>query len=266
MQAQYVPALRGSAWVIEGFRLMRRSPLQLTMLGLFYLLSLLMAAALPVVGQFLPWLLTPILSVGLMASARLIDQGRPMPAGGLLPVLGQGFRERQGAAWRPLLVLGLVNIATVVVAFLVASLADGGVLFEFITGRRDSRDPELNSSSAQVSSLLFLLIYVPTQMALWYAPALTAWEGISPGKSLFFSFVSVLRNKWAFVVYFLSWMLVLMVLALLLRVLTAGLGGTAIVATLALASPLLYTALYCSFWPTYRDVFAARPAEPVTRV
>lgn len=262
MQAQSVPAMRGSSWVIEGFRLMRRAPLQLTMLGLFYLLSLLVATALPIVGQYLPWLLTPVLSVGLMASARHVDQGRPIPPGGLLPALFSGFRERQGKAWRPLLVLGLINIVSVVLAFLLASLADGGVLFEFVSGRRDAQDPALNSPAAQISSLLFLVIYVPTQMALWYAPALTAWEGLSPSKSMFFSLVSVLRNKWTFAVYFMGWLLVLMVLALGLRVLTAGLGGSTIVAALALASPLLYTALYCSFWPTYRDVFNTQPAAP----
>ena len=31
---------------------------------------------------------------------------------------------------------------------------------------------------------MFGLLYMPSQMALWYAPALTAWEGIAPLKSL----------------------------------------------------------------------------------
>jgi hypothetical protein len=254
MRASSVPFLRGASWVLEGFRLLKRSPLQLTMLGLFYLLALLLSATIPVAGMFLPWLLTPVLSIGLMSSARMVDQGIALPLGGLLPILAQGFRDRQGRAWRPLLLLGLVNILSVVLAMAIASLVDGGVLFEFITGQRSSKDPDLASSSAQYSSLVFLAVYVPTQMALWYAPALTSWEGIAPSKSLFFSFVSVARNKWAFAAYFLTWLILLMVMALALRVLTAALGGSAVM-VLALVSPLLYTGLYCSFWPSYRDVF-----------
>ena len=263
MRASHVPVLRGASWVLEGFRLLKRSPMQLTMLGLFYLLALLLSATVPVAGMFLPWLLTPVLSIGLMSSARMVDQGIPLPLGGLLPILAQGFRDRQGSAWKPLLVLGLVNIISVVAAMAIASLFDGGVLFEFITGQRNSKDPDIASSSAQISSLVFLAFYVPTQMALWYAPALTSWEGIAPTKSLFFSFVSVARNKWAFAVYFLTWLALLMVMALVLRILSAALGGSAVL-VLALVSPLLYTGLYCSFWPSYRDVFS-NSSEPVAQ-
>ncbi len=263
MRVSSVPVLRGASWVLEGFQLLKRSPLQLTMLGLFYLLALLLSATIPVAGMFLPWLLTPVLSIGLMSSARMVDQGRDLPMGGLLAILAQGFRDRQGRAWKPLLLLGLVNILSVVTALAVASLVDGGVLFEFITGQRSSKDPDIASSSAQISSLVFLAFYIPTQMALWYAPALTSWEGITPSKSLFFSFISVARNKWAFVVYFLTWMILLMAMALLLRILSAAFGGSAVM-VLALVSPLLYTGLYCSFWPSYRDVFVNQP-EPLAQ-
>lgn len=256
MRAGSVSALRGAQWVLDGFRLLIRSPLQLTMLGLFYLLALLLSAALPVVGTFLPWLLTPILSVGLMSSARSVDQGQTLPMGGLIGLLVQGFRDRQGSVWKPLLILGLVNIMAVVLALAVASLADGGVLFEFVTGQRNSKDADLASATAQFSSMVFLAIYVPAQMALWYAPALTAWEGIGPAKSLFFSLISVARNKAAFLMYFMTWLIILIVMALLLRVLSAVFGASATL-ILTLVSPLLYTALYCSFWPSYRDVFSA---------
>lgn len=239
--------------------------MQLTMLGLFYLLALLLSAVLPVVGQFLPWLLTPVLSVGLIGAARMVDQGRELPMGGLLAVLTHGFRERQGTAWKPLLILGMVNICSVVFALLIASLADGGVLFDFISGRIDAKDPALAGSKAQISSMLFLAVYVPCQMALWYAPALTAWEGLAPAKSLFFSFVSVIRNKWAFLIYFSGWLVVLLIVAVLLRILGATMGGSSML-LLVMASPLLYTALYVSFWPSYRDVFGADPqALPAAR-
>jgi hypothetical protein len=38
----------------------------------------------------------------------------------------------------------------------------------------------------------------PLLMAFWFAPLLTAWDGVSAGKSLFFSFVASWRNWRAF--------------------------------------------------------------------
>ena len=44
----------------------------------------------------------------------------------------------------------------------------------------------------------------------WHAPALVHWHGVPPVKSLFFSLVACLRNFWAFTVFGLAWVGVLL--------------------------------------------------------
>jgi hypothetical protein len=45
---------------------------------------------------------------------------------------------------------------------------------------------------------IILVMASPLLMAFWFAPLLTAWDGVSAGKSLFFSFIASWRNWRAF--------------------------------------------------------------------
>jgi hypothetical protein len=110
---------------------------------------------------------------------------------------------------------------------------------------------------------VFVLVYTPVQMSLWYAPLLAAWHEVPPAKALFFSFVAVLRNKGAFAVFALSWFGLAFVASFGVRVLDALLGDSPVLLSMLLSplSLILITAVYCSFWPTYRDAVSdGRPS------
>jgi hypothetical protein len=255
MQANSVSIRRGVTWALEGFTLLRRAPVPLIMIGMLYLCALFLSMIVPLLGQLLPLFLTPILSVGLMHAARMVDERRAPAVGKLYSVLLAGFRFTDRRRRAGLLLLGAINVAAVLGAMACSRLADGGIFFELLTGQLGAADPKLKDPSLRWGALVFSLLYLPSQMALWYAPALTAWEGISPLKSLFFSLVAMMRNKAAFLGYGAAWLAAIMVISLALQLLFLLIGGSGMT-VMALISPLLFSAIYCSFWPSYRDVFS----------
>ena len=261
MQANTVSIRRGVTWALEGFTLLRRAPVPLIMIGMLYLCALFLTMVVPLLGQLLPLFLTPVLSVGLMHGARLVDSNRIPPVGTLYAVLLSGLRNIESRRRNGLLALGMINVVAVVGAMYCSRLADGGIFFDLLSGQLSAQDPKLKDPSLRWGALVFGLLYMPSQMALWYAPALTAWEGITPLKSLFFSFIAVMRNKAAFLGYGAAWLAAIMIISIALQLLFLLIGGSGLT-VMALISPLLFSAVYCSFWPSYRDVFTVASTAP----
>ncbi|MFP5406667.1 MAG: BPSS1780 family membrane protein, partial [Gammaproteobacteria bacterium] len=224
MQIHSLRAATGWRWVRDGFLLLRRQPIALLAIVFLNLMLLSLSVLIPLFGTVAPLVLTPVLMVGLMHAVRAADSGR-MPTPGLLFA---GFRDAGGTAWRPLLVLGAVNAAATLAALAVAALADGGMLLKLATGQAHTDEPGAADASLVYAALVFVLIYIPVQMALWYAPLLIAWHRVPPLKALFFSFVAVLRNKGAFAIYAVGWFVLAFVASLGIRVLDAALSDSPI--------------------------------------
>ncbi len=259
MQITRVAARAGRGWVISGFALMRRFPVAMMVVTMCYLLLLVVAAAVPMIGAFAPLVLTPILSVGMMHAVRaMAEQRMPGPQ-----MLFGALRDNQGRAWRPLLGLGVLNAASTVLALAASALVDQGVLFEIASGQIHADDSRLPQAPLLLSALVFLLVYTPMQMALWYSPLFCAWHGLPALKALFFSIAAVMRNKWAFLQYALSWMGVALIVSVVVQAAKLLLGDSPMLMSLVLSplSLIVLTALYCSFWPTYREVIVDVESE-----
>ncbi len=246
-----LPASAGWRWMTGGFRLLRRQPVALLAVAFLNLVLLSLLVAVPLLGSVVPLALTPALTVGVMRAARDTDAGRsPGPL-----VLFAAFRDDGGRAIRPLLLLGVVNAVAVIAALALAALADDGTLMRLVTGQAREEDLEVTQEALMSAALLFLCAYVPVQMAMWYAPLFVAWHRAPVPKALFFSLVAVWRNRRAFAVYAIAWFGIALAASLAIRVLQAALGASPMLLSMVL-SPLslaLITAVYCSFWPTYRD-------------
>ena len=94
-------------------------------------------------------------------------------------------------------------------------------------------------------------------MPFWHAPALVHWGGQPWARSLFFSTVAIWRNKGAFAVYGLAWM-VLWLAVLVLVSLGVGLLGPQRFTLVATPLTLIFsTVFYASLWFTFSDCFAA---------
>ncbi|HMN63981.1 MAG TPA: BPSS1780 family membrane protein [Burkholderiaceae bacterium] len=252
-----LPAATGWRWVLDGFRLLRRQPIALLAITFMNLLLLSVSVLIPLVGSIAPLVLTPALMVGLMHAIRAADRGEmPMPL-----MLLAAFREYDGRAWRPLLVLGGVNALCTVAALALAAIADNGTLMRLATGQIGSTDPAVSEGALMIAAVVFLLVYAPAQMAMWYAPLFVAWHRTPVPQALFFSLVATWRNRRAFAVYAIGWFGIALAASLAIRVLQLALDASPVLLSMVLSplSLVLITAVYCSFWPTYRDAVESGP-------
>ncbi len=260
MQVARLPASAGRRWVADGFRLLRRQPVPMLLLVVLCMLLLGVSSVIPLVGP-LAWALgTPVLLVGLMHAVRAIDRGEvPAPR-----MLLAGLKDDGGKAVKPLVILGVVNLVASLVALAIASLLAGGMPDAAMRppGGTDAPQDQIPDLSLLLGPAIFLLLYTPVQMALWYAPLFVAWHGVAPRKAMFFSFVATWRNRWAFVQFALTWFAVALAASLIFRLLESIFGeGSQLLAFFVLSpvSLVMTGALLCSLWPTYRDAVLAGP-------
>jgi len=101
------------------------------------------------------------------------------------------------------------------------------------------------------------LAYIPALMCFWYAAALITWQNMSVPKAIFYSFHAVRSAGKAFMVFGLSWLLVgvfLPTFLSLLVVLIVGQPNLAVIIMMPVSLGLT-AVMYCSFYPTYTEIF-----------
>jgi hypothetical protein len=260
MQARVLPAARGAFWIIAGFGLYRRNPPLLTTLTLGYLLLVVGFGQLEPVGPFLLPLFLPTLTALIANGCRALDLSLSEPRRELF----YGLREHRG----PLIRLGGLHLlGTLAILALDTLFLDSGSGL-VVSGKDASGAVVTTIDEAELlwHMLRLLLVALPVLLAFWFAPLLTAWDGVSAGKSLFFSLVAVWRNWRAFVIYALTAILVgvvlpgllLLLATLVSKDLTEMLSAVLRMLLLLILAPVLMTGIYQS----YRDIFA--PAVSVT--
>ncbi|HYD96383.1 MAG TPA: BPSS1780 family membrane protein [Noviherbaspirillum sp.] len=252
-----LPAITGWLWVKEGFALFRKQPAEISTLFLAYMFLMIAIGFLPLLGQILPLMLVPVFSMAFMQACANIEQGRKVYPNLLLT----GFRS---PAMRRLIKLGVLYLAAAVVAVGASAVVDGGVFWEVMTGQK-SLDAETIRGSNLSSAMMFAAaIYTPALMAFWYAAPLVAWQDMSIGKAVFYSFFAVKRSGMAFLVYGLVWMLLGVILPAVISSFVALLVGKAFAVMLVLLSVslMLTVVMYCSFYPTYTSIFGRPGPQP----
>ncbi|MES2070242.1 MAG: BPSS1780 family membrane protein [Pseudomonadota bacterium] len=250
-------AKTGWLWVKEGFKLFLKQPAELLTLFFAYMFLSMAIGILPVVGQFLPLMLVPVFAMSFMQACRQIEQGKRVYPNLLLV----GFRS---PAFLKLLQLGVLYIVAVVLAIAFSSLVDGGAFWDFIMGQKPIDSKDMRESSLFAGMLVAALAYLPAMMAFWYAAPLIAWNKMSVGKAVFYSFFAVQGAGGAFTVYGLAWVVLSIVLPTLLSLLVAVIVGQAVVVVITVIpiTIVLTVIMYSSFYPTYTDVFG-RPDDSV---
>jgi uncharacterized membrane protein len=247
VHARTVDPGRGAAWWSEGWRLFTPAVgawILIVVVG--FILSLVLAL-IPVLGSIGSHLLFPIFLGGLMLGCRAIDRGEPFT----LAHLFAGFGPKAG----PLLIVALIYIAAtiaivVVVIAVIAAFFGVAMLTQLASGWNSISAGEALGSVALillVALLLFLLLYLPVVMAVWFAPALVVLRGVGPWDAMKLSFIGSVKNILPFLIYGLVWI------------------GLAIVASIPLLLgwlvliPVSVTSIYAS----YCDIFEDQPAPRV---
>jgi uncharacterized membrane protein len=232
MQTRDVEAGHGWQWIKQGFALFRKSPLLWwVLLGIIFIAYLLLHGVLGNIGDILFALIYPTFAAGIMIGCRALDQGQELE----LAHLFAGFRGNL----RSLLMIGVVSIA----AGVAISLLITWVLPVDETVIKLLNDPATDPMRWVQWTLILtgsqLLLSVPLLMAVWFAPALLAFQPMSARHAIRWSFYACLSNIGAFLVYGLA--------SVALTVLAAIPIGLGLI--------LLIPTMVASTYSMYRDIF-----------
>lgn len=255
MKLNIVPASTGAQWALSGVRTFIRRPVALIGLFLMFVATLSLIAIVPGVGIVVALALVPAFTAGLMAGAREADANRfPFPIT-LFVALRQGPRQT-----RAMLLLGVLYAGAVLLILGVTALIDGGHLARLYLGGAHLSQELVADPDFRTALWVSTVLYLPVSLAFWHAPALVHWDAVPPVKSLFFSFVAVLRNARAFLVYGAVWLMLSFGAGMALLVfllLNASSSGATVAATAMFPLSLVLAAVFfTSIWFTYRDCFA----------
>jgi uncharacterized membrane protein len=230
-----VPAARGLAWIGESFRLFRRAPLEwiglcagwlVITLGLFF--------AVPLIGPFLANFLQPVFfaSFAIAACKQARDEKITMAD------LFTGFRRN----WRALVNVGALLLLAQFLIFLVMTLLGLSVNAPTDRDMTVAEYVQMFEGKEWILAAGFLLTAV-VKGALWFAPPLIAFHGMSTMHAIRWSVYAALANIGAMMVYG-SVLLFLFFLGLI----PWALGLLVVIPLMAISS-----------YVGYRDVFETRP-------
>ena len=244
MQARQLPARHGAFWLIGGLQLLRRNPPLLTALTFGYLFLVVFINVLPLIGPVLLPMILPVLTVILANGCRGLSLNQPVRK----DTLWFGLAANRVSMLR----LGALQLLGSLAILAVSTLIEGGP--QKLSGLSGENPGEVLAMLGRL-----LLIAAPVLMAFWFAPLLTAWDGIPATKAVFFSLIASLRNWRAFLAYGVAVTVVGVaipgVILLVAGSISASLVNVLSIALRMLLIFILAPVLVASVFLSYRDVF-----------
>ena len=254
-----VPARTGLLWVKLGIKTFFGQPLAMSGLFFMFMAVLSLATLVPFVGAALALALLPAATLGLMAATQEASKGKfPMPS-----ILISAFRAGQQRK-QAMMVLGGLYAAGFLAMMGISALIDGGQFAKlYLVGGKITEEMVLRGDF-QAAMWVTLALYLPLSLLFWHAPALVHWHGISPVKSLFFSFMACYKNKGALTVFGLAWIGVFVLAAVVVSIIAAVLGNASI-ATLAMfpVALVIVAMFFTSIYFTFKDSFVDDAVEKI---
>jgi len=248
-----VPAAHGWQWIARGLVLVGRAPLGWLVVSMTYWLVMGMISRLPYLGLLVASLATPALAVSFMAICRGLERGRGVE----LALVAEGFKRNLAA----LVTLGGIYLAITLAIFAATSLADGGTLARWTLS---GRGPATAEGGLAAAVALAIALWIPVQLAFWFAPVLAAWHSMPAPKALFFSFFAAARNWRAFLVYGVAGAAALGLITALIFNVQRAQAGPQIVPTLVFLLLVVFIPVYyATAYASYRDVFPESGDQPV---
>jgi hypothetical protein len=240
-----LPAITGWHWIKQGFALFRKQPAILTMLLFATLLITLTLATIPF-GQILTMVLIPSFGMAIMQACNLIGQDQPVTPG----VLMTGFRR---PALGRLCKLGLVYLAISIVLGLIPAFMISPDFIKQLSVPLAERGAIKISPADMRVVLLATTLQAVALLLMCFAPALTYWQHMKPGKATFYSVFGIVGAIRPFGLMLMAWVAMFFGAALLVGiVLGNSKGGQIAILWLMLQFILL---LQCAIFAAYRQIF-----------
>lgn len=210
---------QGTRWLFAGLDLVRRRPFAWLGALMGYWLVLVLFSVVPLIGWFIPLLLSPGLSFGfVLLSQRIAKNASPLETGPM--ILTEGFKNGNLG---PLLRMGLLqSVALTLLGLLVFGVMGGGEAMNAAPAAPGGIGPTGEAVPPEAVpggglGLNYLLVgalgYLPILMAFWFSPQFVVWGKAKPLQAVFFSVSAVWLRKEAFLGYALSWLAVVFILS-----------------------------------------------------
>jgi hypothetical protein len=259
MEPRAVSAGHGWTWIVEGYRLFRKSPAVWLALLLLLFVSMKVLVRLPLLGIVVA-LLMPHFVVGLMEGCRALERGNRLDLGHLLA----GFRRN---AAQLVTIGGVSLVGNVAVMMLVIDLGGEAMSTLAKTMTQGAQmtpqlTREMQAATRTVAQALLVgtAVSLPLLMALWYAPLLVYFNDLGPLAALKSSFFGCVKNTGAMLIY---GMLILLGMFIAMPF-SVAIGQYDF--ALVLLAPIVVPSIYAS----YKDIFLAgiapeTGADPIAR-
>jgi hypothetical protein len=250
-------AQAGREWISQAFIIFKRQPFELLLLLLALIFVKLVTSLFPFLGEVLPIIISPALGMGFMYATREVDEGRKFK----ILILLVAFKSPQ---IRPLLMLGGLYVLAFFVALACSISFDNGVLWDHALGIKTMDPKNFDKSGVGTSALITMLAFIPATLILWFTAPLIMWQNMGLVKAIFYSAVAVWRSIKAILIYFMSWISIILVLSLIFSVVImivpaiAGLLQTFVLIPLMIALTVI---LQCSFYTSYVSIFGRPEME-----
>ena len=227
-----VRAGNGPRWIAGAFRIYRAQPLVWSALTLGWIVMSFGLLLVPIVGGIAVNVLQPVFFASFALAARKQLQGQRVEMGDLF----LGFRTHL----RALINVGMVELGIALVVVIGFSLIAGAPAAPADGGTTPSAE-EIARMIQDKGWYLFgaLMVLMVVKGALWFAPALIAFHGLSALHAIRWSLYAALSNVGAMLAYLLA-----LALAYIVAALPWGLGFVIVLPLMVLST---FTA--------YRDVF-----------
>ena len=241
-----MPAITGWNWLKQGTGLFRKQPAALTTLLFANILFSLLIGSVPLLGTLLAIVLIPSFSMAFMQACLMIENGeRVTPA-----VLMTGFRKPVLAQ---LCKIGLIYLGVSVLLTLLARFAVDLDQLRQVVQPTDPKQVPAVAGWEFVKMFALSALNASVLIALSFAAPLLYWQGMKPGKAIFYSFFAVLKSARVFIVLLLSWFGLLLAFTVVIQLIMGGSTfGRVLVMWLLFLFVLL---LQCAMYAGYRQIF-----------
>jgi uncharacterized membrane protein len=230
MNIAKLPGERGWAWIKQGYALFMKAPLLWLTLLIICIVAAVLVSLIPVVGEPLVSIATPVVLIGLMAGARAVECGEELE----LAYLFSGLQK----CTVQLLALGVIAVIGQYSIFAVMQAAGGEALVSLMMSHEPISDPAVMTQAVAGAGFALLIgaaLFSTLMMAMQYAPMLVYVNGLSPLIALKISLQAFLKNMNAMLVYGLTFMAFAVLASLPMM-----LGWLVLL-------PVIFTSLYVSY-------------------
>lgn len=237
MEVRHVKARQGLQWIMSGFYLFRMAPLVWMLLCFTLILIAMTLALLPLLGQFIFTLISPVFLAGLMLACRDLEQGEKLD----LTYLFAGFKKNTA----PLVTVGGIYLIGQILIVGIVMLIGGTAMTDMMLyGKRVDENELMEVADDMLSAaLVALALSIPLLMAAWFSPLLVAFHDMPPVIAMKKSFFACLKNILPLQLYG-----VILIILTIIAVIPYGLG-------LIILIPVIFTSIYVS----YKDIFLSEP-------